>query len=202
MKTAVPSSSTSQPSTSAARLALSNLRNCFLPTGEGHGGLSRGSALPQHHQNAPTGPLVRPQNQNGPRQFGDQANRMVSVFSRSKAADVPLGADGIRSQSLQIRDHLSGSQWCLLSLQPGAEVPPHGQTSPTSGDNDSSLMIKINRGVICRINPFTNPGQKGAVEAARGMSTNGSSQSHPQPLEWHFGVVDEEPGVLAAKMGP
>lgn len=70
-------------------------------------------------------------------------------------------------------------------------------------------MIKINREVIRRINPFTDPGQKGAVEAAgqhssgtRGMSTNGSSQSHPETSGWHFWVVDEELGGLTAKMGP
>lgn len=163
----------------------------------------------QHHQNAPTAPLVHPQNQNGPRQLGEQANHTVSVFQRSKAADVPLGADGIRNQSLEIRDHLSGSQRCLLSPQAGAEVPPHGQTSLTCSDNDSSLMTKINRGVTCRINPFTNPGQKGAVEAAgqhssgtRGMSTNGSSQSHPETSGWHFWLMEEELSGLTAKVDP
>lgn len=172
-------------------------------------GAQTGPALPQHHQNAPAGPLVHPQNQNGPRQFGDQENHMLSAFQRSKAADVPMGADGIRNQSLGIRDHLSGSQRCLLSLQPAAEVPPHGQKSLTCGDNDSSLMIKINRRVICRINPFANPGQKPAVEGAgqhssgtRGMSTNGSSQSHPETSGWHFWVVEEELGGLADKMSP
>lgn len=38
-------------------------------------------------------------------------------------------------------------------------------SSPPAGITHS-LMIKINRGVICRINPLTNPELKGAVEEA------------------------------------
>lgn len=54
-------------------------------------------------------------------------------------------------------------------------------------------MIKINREATCRINPFTNPGRKGAAEAAGqrtlrnagGQAETGGAdeQSHPETSE-------------------
>lgn len=56
--------------------------------------------------------------------------------------------------------------------QPQRSAPPSAGSKRrrhalfTSSHSNSSRTIKINREAICRINPLTNPGRKGAAGAA------------------------------------
>lgn len=79
---------------------------------------------------------------------------------------------GLRTKPSKSRiTFLSPSNICCThqpesSTHPSAVSKQRWHTLFTSSNSNSSLMIKIKREAIYRINPFTNPGRKGAAEAA------------------------------------
>lgn len=114
----------------------------------------------------------------------------MCLWKHPTPANVFMETDGIMNQPLQIPAHHSQLQQRLLSGQLESHVPPSAVSKQgwhvllTSRNSNSSLMVKINREAICRINPFTDPGREGAAEAkARGAASQHTYESHaPFPL--------------------